>query len=179
MSSKESNGRVFKRLYVWGRFHILVFSLLLAGLGGLFGCANTPPVVQPFVPPQYLDCIEISPVELAHYYFDYQPPYIWMATADEAFTGKAIIIKNIEITEEMIETGAKSFFKVNGNVLIKPQALSIMEELKVGEVVDILGLCKGISDEWAAVVLEDCIIEPAGRLNLPIEEDRASNGAGY
>lgn len=177
MSSKEPSGRVIKGSYIWGRFHVLVYSLLLAGLVGLFGCANTALSVQPFVPPQYLDCIEISPFKLADYYFNYQPPYIWMLTADEAFTGKAVIMKNIEITEEIIDTRAKSFFIVNSNVLVKPQDPSIMNELKVGEVIDILGLSKGVSDN--RVVVEGCLIEPAGRLNLPVEEDGASIGAGY
>jgi hypothetical protein len=177
--SSAPNSHVVKGLYKRALFNILTSSLLFVGLVGLFSCANTPLAVQPFVPPQYLDCIEISPLELSDYYFNYQPLYIWFPTADEALTGKAVIMKNIEITEGMIETSTKSFFKVNSNVLVKPQNPSIMEGLKVGDVIDILGLSQGISDEWAAVVLEDCIIEPTGRLNLPVEEDRASLGTDY
>ena len=179
MSSRAPNGRVLKGLYMWAWPPILAFSLLLAGLGGLIGCVFAQPIVQPFIPPQYLDCIEINPFELADYYFNYEPPYIWLPTADEAFTGKAIIMKNIEITEGMVETRTKSFFKVNDDLLIKPLDLSRVEELRVGDTVDILGLCKGISDKWAAVVLEDCIIEPAGRLNLPLDDGQATLGLAY
>lgn len=179
MSSRAPSNRVLKGLCMWAWPPILAFSLLLAGLTGLIACGNVQPIVQPFIPPQYLGCIEISPSELGYYYFNYDPPYIWLPTADEAFTGKAIIMKNIEITEDMIETRTKSFFKVNDDLLIKPLDLSRGEELEVGDTVDILGLCKGISDKWAAVVLEGCLIEPSGRLNLPLDDGQAAVGPAY
>ena len=165
----SSTKHVLKQLGKLTWPHILTVALLLTGLSGLIACGNVQPFIPPYIPPNYLDCIEISPFMLGDYYFNYKPLYPWFPTADEAFTGKAIIMKNIKITEEMIETRTKSFFKVNNYVLIKPLDLSQMGKIKVGDMVDILGLCKGISDQWVAVVLEDCFIEPSGILNLPLK----------
>lgn len=131
------------------------------------------------IPPSYLDCIELSPLMLGDYYFNYNPLYFWFPAVDETLTGRAIIMKNIEITEEMLRTRDKSFFKVAHNIMVKPRNISQMEELEVGDVVDILGLCNGISTEWSAVTLERCFIETSGRLNLPLEGEGSHDISTY
>lgn len=149
--------------------YIILASLLLASLSGIIACNKAESYIQPAIPTSYLDCIELSPLMLGDYYFNYNAIYPWFPTVDEILTGRAIIMKNIEMTEEMLGTRGKSFFKVTHNVIVKPQAISQMEELKVGDVVDILGISTGISAETSAVILERCFIEPSGRLNLPLE----------
>jgi hypothetical protein len=151
----------------------------LASLSGVIACNRAELYVPPVIPLSYLDCIELSPLRLGNYYFNYNPLYSWLPTADETLTGRAIIMKNIEITEEMLRTRDKSFFKVAHNVMVKPRNISQMEELEAGDVVDILGLCTGISDEWSAVTLERCFIETSGRLNLPIEGEGSDSIFAY
>ena len=149
--------------------YVILTSLLLASLSGIIACDKAEVDVPIFIPPSYLDCIELSPLTLGDYYFNYSPLYFWLPTADEILTGRVIIMNNIEITEEMLKTRTESFFKVAGNVMVKPRNPSRIKDLEVGDVVDILGICKGISDEWSPVILERCFIEPSGRLNLPLE----------
>ncbi|MFC1865346.1 hypothetical protein ACFLYB_01365 [Chloroflexota bacterium] len=151
--------------------YVILASLLLVGLSGVIACDKAELSVPQFIPPSYLDCIELTPLMLGDYYFNYRPLYVWFPTADEILTDKAIIMNDIEITEEMLVTRTESSFKVADNVIVKPRNSSQVKDLKPGDMVDILGISSGISDELSAVVLEECFIEPPGVINLPLEGD--------
>ena len=102
-----------------------------------------------------------------------------MPTADEILTDEPIIIKKIEVSEEMLKTRTNSLIKAADNIIIEAPKDSDLDKLKVGQLVDILGICKGISNEWSAVVLKDCFIEISGRLQLPLEGDTTQVLFGY
>jgi len=86
--------------------------------------------------------------------------------ADEMFTGRAIIIKNIKLTEEMMKT--KTNINIGGCIIIELQNTSDLERIKVGDVVDIVGKCMGVSEDRYVVVVKDCLIQPAGLFPLPL-----------
>ena len=77
------------------RFFLSTVVILTIVLIGFTSCIRTTIVHVPYIPPSYLDCIEVSTLQLANYYFQHYTASI----ADEVFKGKAIIIKNVKLTQ--------------------------------------------------------------------------------
>jgi len=174
-SMKITSGRLGKYLFPY----LILISLLLTGLSGAIACNEAESDMPPYIPSGYINCIELTPLRLGDYFFNYVPLYTWIAPDDNTYTGKPIIMKDIEVTEEMLKTRNGSFLNVADNVMVESRNQSNVEDLEVGDMVDILGICRGVSDEWSAVMLEQCIIEPSGRINLPLENGGSPDSIGY
>ena len=100
----------------------------------------------------------------------------------ERYNGQSFIFKNIEIAHSEIVTREIQLyilgkgladtetetFLMSGNVQFVPQDLSKWQELKAGDIVDIICVCAGISKEYAVVVITNCQFLPAGLAPLPL-----------
>jgi hypothetical protein len=109
-------------------------------------------------------------------------------------TGESIIFKNILLTAEKLQTKRVEVY-AHGKELVStevqtyimassvqffPRDPSALEKLRVGDVVDIIGVCAGMSEEWPSViVIRDCQILPAGLAPLPLPGGPAFVGGGY
>jgi len=154
----------------------VVAGLLLAAVTGSSSTRTDPP---PNIPLNYLDCVELSPEKLATYYFDYNPLYFWLPTGDEALTGKPVIIKDIQLSREMLEMENARTMRISEDVVIELVSTHQLDGFKTGDTVDIVGLCKGLSDTRSDVVLAESYIESAGILNLPLDGKSPQDLLGY
>ena len=150
-------------------------TVLLLGIVTITSCTRIELATLPYVPPKYLTAIEVTAFDLV---YAYQKPQT-RAAAERLFNDKVIIIKNIEITEEIIRDSTERYLNWGYSILFKPSNLSDLDRLRVGDKIDIVGICQGIAAGITTVVLDRCIIEPAGVLSLPLSDDGRIVGPMY
>ncbi len=100
----------------------------------------------------------------------------------ERYNGQSFIFKNVLITTKGLTTRRIETYSQSGELLgwetetylmssivqFVPQDLSKWQELKAGDIVDIICVCAGISKEYAVVVITNCQFLPAGLAPLPL-----------
>jgi hypothetical protein len=141
----------------------IIVIILLLTITGAASCSNTAPALIPYIPPRYLESIETTSFDLVYAYFRPQT----RANAEKAFNDKYVIIKNIKLTQEIIDNKTDTYLNLGGTLFIKLQDMSDLERFSIGEKIDVVGICLGIPPGGYSVVLEDCLIEAAGVLPLP------------
>ncbi len=140
---------------------ILIFYL---GTITITSCNSNEPLANRYLPPKYLGAIEMTAYDLVQ---AYQHPSSRMA-AERLISGKYIIVKNIEITEEVINISTTNYLNWGHTLHIQPVDLSDLYRVGIGDKIDAVGICLGIPTGKMAVVLDQCIIELTGILPLPL-----------
>lgn len=129
------------------------------------GCAKQPVQVQIYVPPEYLNSIDVTPEELAGAYTleshgDWTEP-------NRIFQGKSVVFKNLELTDRLLQSVDKGFIMLVGVKLelANPEDWS---QFSSGSKVDVVGICKGFDmfEETAYVTLTGVIGFPAGEADF-------------
>ncbi len=128
------------------------------------GCSNSPAQVIPYVPPQYFNSLEVTPLDLAA---TYEGRYGDFSIPNGLFKDKSIVFKNIELTDEMLEYTDKGYMWIEG-VQLEFDNPEEWSQLRSGSKVDIAGFCKGLGpfDEIEWVTLAESIFLPAGVVDL-------------
>lgn len=135
------------------------------------GCANPPAQVVPYVPPQYLNSLEVTPSDLTA---TYEERYRDFSIPNALFKDKSVVFKNIELTDEMLRYTDKGYMWIDG-VYLEFDNPEEWIRLRSGSKVDIAGICKGLGpfDETTWVTLAESIFFPAGVVDLT-----GDNGGG-
>lgn len=149
--------RLFSILFV-----LITVSLL--GMVAVTGCSSTELATHRYLPTEYLSAVEVTAFDLV---YAYQRPQT-RADAERIFNDKVIIIKNMEITEEIIRDSTEEYLNWGYTLYARPSDLSDLDRLSMGDKIDIVGVCQGIAPGKIPVVLNQCIIESAGIIPLPI-----------
>ena len=150
-------------------------TVLLMGVFAITSCSSTELATHRYLPPKYLTAIEITAFDLVH---AYQHPASRI-DAEALLTGKVIIVKNIEITEEVINNSTETYLNWGYTLYINPSDLSDLDRLNIGDKIDVVGICLGIPAGKTAVVLDQCIIESAGIMPLPLSDSGGIDGPIY
>ncbi len=128
------------------------------------GCSSQPAQVIPYVPPQYFNSLEVTPLDLTA---TYEERYGDFAIPNALFKDKSIVFKNIELTDEMLKYADKGYMWIEG-VKLEFDNPEEWSQLSSGSKVDIAGICKGLSwfDEITWVTLTESIFLPVGVVDL-------------
>ena len=129
----------------------------------------------PYIPPPERYYIEATPQQLHDEFFSpYRDPF----SAEVKYVGKSFIFKNIFIDKEILSRRHEAYVWID-LIQFVPHNPSDLQELKEGDMVDIIGVCAGMSKEYAAVVVANCRFLPAGLAPLPLPGGPAPVIGGY
>ena len=158
-----------------------IISVLVLSLVGLFSYMPDTSVPFPYIPPSggnAGDYLQTTPEALSVLLMGgYNNVPSALVYKEESF-----IFKNIEIEEWMLEwkLGKEKTYLYHSNVMFFPKDPSGLKKLKVGDKVDIIGVCVGISEEWPSMtVMLNCQFLPAGLVPLPLPGGPAPITGGY
>jgi len=142
-----------------------IIGILVLSLIGLFSYTPDTSVPFPYIPPpEGLYYIEATPLGLHDALFSH---YLDPLVAQVFYVGESFIFKNVRLGG--IERWRTETYITTGDVQFWALFPSDLKELKVGDVVDIIGICGGISKEYPAViVVTNCLFLPAGVAPLPL-----------
>jgi hypothetical protein len=124
----------------------------------------TQPVIVPYLPPGYYQCIEVLPVDLEA---TFHTAYGNHAEAAIMYDDKTFLFRNLLVDLYMIrELGTKGWLWAD---LTECPVINMdyAETLKPGNRVDIVGICVGWDDALGKLIFKDCYILPTGSLQLP------------
>ena len=148
----------------------IFFVVLFLGAVTIISCSGGTRLTTPrYLPPRYLSAIEMRAYDLV---LAYQHPASRI-DAEALLNGRYIIIKNIEITKEIIDNSSETYLNLGYTLYIQPSDLSRLGHLSIGQKIDVVGICLGIPTGKTAVVLDQCVIESAGIIPLPLSGNEA------
>ena len=141
---------------------LAVVSITVILLGA--GCAGPSAQVVPYIPPQYWNSMEVTPLTLKN---AYEGMYGDFYVPNAIFKGQSIVFKNIEITDEMLKYVDKGYMYVDG-VKLEFDNPEEWSQLRSGSKVDVAGFCKGLDmgAEIILLTLTESIFLPAGVVDL-------------
>jgi hypothetical protein len=142
--------------------------ILVLSVTGLFNYKPDTLPDFPFIPP--------PAGENQKYYFEittealwdeYLSPYSDSVTAEVRYTGNSFIFKNILIDENKLKWRYDDYIVID-LIQFVPRDTWGLKKLKEGDVVDIIGICVGISDKNVYVIVGNCQFLPANLVPLPL-----------
>ena len=128
-------------------------------------CIFAPPdTALPNVPPEYYDCTEATPQVLCDAYFS---RYGNISEAQYRFDGILFVFKNVEVTDLMFRHVDEDYLWVDS--LIKCYCVNAQDlrHIKIGGRIDIVGKNKGWTSGTTGLTFTECIVLPAGSIQLP------------
>jgi len=128
------------------------------------GCSKSVKAVTPFIPPGYYDCTEVTPQVLCDAYYS---RYGNIAEAQYRFNGLFFVLKNIEVTTLMFKHLDEGYFWADNLVQCYCIDAKDLKRYKTGERIDVVGKNQGAVPGANGLVFRDCIILPAGCVQLP------------
>jgi hypothetical protein len=158
-------------------FTALVFILLTIIID--ISCTHARFRPPPNIPLNYLKCIELTTDRLEHYYLNYDPIYFWLPTGEEVLDGRPVIIKNIELTNGIVDEHNSRVLHITEKITMYLTSVYQMEGIRFGEAIDIVGICRGFSKERDSIILTECFMEPSGTLGLPVDGSNPGSLFGY
>jgi hypothetical protein len=143
-----------------------VISVTLITVTGLCGCRSlNAAAVVPFIPAQYFNCTE---TDVITFYNAYYSKYANISLASIQFDNQYYVFKDVKLVAEMLKTINDGYFWVSfGQIKCYLLHPSDMNHYKTGDKVDVVGLDIGIVMNEAGLVFKDCIVLPAGSVQLP------------
>jgi hypothetical protein len=144
------------------------------------GCSSRTLEAVPFIPPEYYNCSEVNPFVLYDAYYMKNAGYGFSQTmAANLFDGKFFVFKNIEVTAPLFKYLDEDYFWVKE--VIKSYCLNAktLKHYKIGDMIDVVGKNQGVVAGVPGLVFRDCIILPAGSVQLPLSEVGGINVPGY
>ena len=162
---------------MWRQIATGIAAILLL-ITGLSGCTSvSAATVPPNIPPQYYNCTETDCYTLFNAYYS---RYANISMASVEFDNQYYVFKNVTLTATMLKTVKDGYFWVSyGQIkcyLLNP---SDMKRYKVGDKVDDVGFDTGVSLNEAGLVFKDCIVIPAGSVQLPAPGGGGANIPTY
>lgn len=157
----------FRRPLLISSSILIITAILTLSLTGLFNYTLGTSASSPYIPP---------PAGNSNYYIEATTEGLWneflshysdTISAKINYVGKSFIFKDILIDESKLNRRYESYILIN-LVQFVPRDPSELQELKEGDVVDIIGVCAGISDEYQMIVVANCQFLPAGLVPLPL-----------
>ena len=146
---------------------VFIGAILSLCLISVTGCTKQDPFIPEYIPP---------PAGESRYYIETTTEGLWneflsqysdTISAEIKYVGRSFIFKDILIDEYKLNRRYESYILIN-LVQFVPRDPSELQELKEGDVVDIIGVCAGISDEYQMIVVANCQFLPAGLVPLPL-----------
>ncbi len=146
------------------RRNILIITICLILLL-MTGCERSSFVSPPYVPPKYLGAIEIKVWQITD---AVQSSYDDLSSISEILSNKVVVIKDIELTREILSTKDMGFIRLE---YIECQLAdeSYLDDFRKGHMVDIAGICQvSTTYHTSPFTLIDCIFLPAGAVDLTV-----------
>ena len=143
-----------------------VISVILLAAIGLCGCTsvNAAPKV-PFIPPEYYNCTPVTPQALCDAYYS---RYANLQTASLSYNGEFFVFKDLEVTSLMLKTVDQGYILAGNLIQCSCTNLNDLKHFKIGDKIDVVGIDQGaIMGVPGGLAFSDCIILPAGSLQLP------------
>ena len=122
----------------------------------------------PYIPPSYLSCTEISPTDLINAYYNNHISYMQV---EAWYNNQAYVFKQIIVTENMLKWRPTGYVWVENSIQCYPLNKNQLDPLKVGDVVDIVGISMGLHDQFRGLVFYGCVYFPSGIVQLPVEDN--------
>ena len=145
---------------------ISISVLLLLGLYGA-ACAKEGIItLVPYIPPSHLSCTEVLPTDLLDAYLN---PHLDFGQAEALYNGRVFVFKRIQVTENMLKWRAAGYVWAGNTIQCFPLNQDQLDRLKVGDVVDIVGVSMGLHKQFMGLVFQGCVFLPSGLVQLPIE----------
>lgn len=155
---------------------ICISALLLLGPYGA-GCAKEGIItLVPYIPPSYLSCTEVLPNDLLD---AYNNPHLDFGQAEALYNDRVFIFKRIQVTENMLKWRAAGYVWAGNTIQCFPLTQNELDHLKVGDVVDIVGVSMGLHKQFMGLVFQGCVFLPSGLVQLPIEGTGDSEDITY
>ena len=97
----------------------------------------------------------------------------------ERYKGQSFIFKEVKINEWTINRSTENYLTI-GIIRFVAQNPSDLEKIKIGDTIEILGICAGTLNEWPIVtVFTNCLFFPAGTTPLPLPGGQPPLKGGY
>jgi len=128
------------------------------------GCSKGAIATVPYIPPEYYNCTEITPQVLSDAYFS---RYGNIAEAQYRFNDLFFVFKNIEITALMFKHLDENYFWADNLVQCYFLDAKDFKRYKTEERIDVVGKNQGAIPGTQGLTFKDCIILPAGCVQLP------------
>jgi len=140
---------------------------LVAVLVGLFFCGSCSSASPEFsLPPEYTECIEISPVRLVDIYMNIRTFGDERSNVEYLFQDKMIVLKDINVDEDVIRELENGWIWVR---LIQCVLVDVeeMKRFEVGDQVDVIGINQGFNTTGpVGLLFADCVVIPSGSVEL-------------
>jgi len=144
---------------------VAVVAAILLTVTGLCGCTAASAVPKvPYIPPEYYNCTEVKPQVLNDAYFS---RYGNISEAAYRFDGLFFIFKDIEVTALMFKHLNEGYVWADNYVQCYCLYAEDLKRYKIGDRIDVVGKNEGVILGVNGLVFRDCIILPAGAVQLP------------
>lgn len=161
--------QLVKQLYIKSLLPI-VMAILIISLISITGCAKQGPFIPQFIQPPDKYYIEITCIQIDDLlYLHLHEP----AAVMRQWQGKRLIVKNLKVTEEALNTLHEDYIMLN-NIKCIPQKPADLRKLREGNVIDLIGvfvdipMVAGVHIEL--ITLANCQFLTAGVYPLPLSE---------
>ena len=144
-------------------------------------CTRSPIFVPPYIPPDYLNCIEVVPKELLESYYT---PYMGSTNIDAAqlkYNNLYYVFKNVIVKDWVIADLDKGWIWVDRIKCVLAN-VNDMQQFKVGDKIDVIGLNKGIISNPSSpqgLLFDGCIVIAAGTVALASGDGSGLVFGGY
>ena len=130
--------------------------------------ANLPP----FLPPQYYDCIEVTPMDLVTSYFS---GYTNASAAELAYNDKYFVFKKLHLKDWMITDLSQGYIWAGSGIKCELVNVDDMKDFEIDDQIDVVGYNAGVTSyEIPGLLFKDCYVLPTGAVKLP-----AVGGGGF
>jgi hypothetical protein len=153
----------------------LVISLVIILLMSTLASCNEDAfvaVAPPYLPAQYYDCVEVTPLDLVNSYFS---GYANASHAEVEYNDRYFVFKNIPVREWVIADLDQGWIWAGSGIkclLVNP---GDMKRFKLEDKIDIVGFNTGvITYQTPGLLFKDCYAMAAGSVQLP-----AGGSAGF
>lgn len=156
-----------------------IIAILALSLVGLFNYTPDTSVPFPYIPP-----LDMPPegyyieATIQHISDQFYLSYHDVELESARYIGKSFIFNNILIDDLILKARTETYIFIS-HVQFVPQYPSELENLKEGDVVDIVGVCMGVSEATAYVWVTDCRFLPAGLVQLLVPGGTTPMPGGY
>lgn len=147
------------------RLTFTVVAAILLTVTGLCGCTAARAASIPLnIPPEYYNCTEVTPQVICDAYFS---RYGNIAEAQYRFDGLLFVFKNVEVTDSMFKHIDEGYTWVDNLVRCFCVNIDDLKRYKIGDKIDVVGKNEGVVLNFTGLKFGDCIIMPAGSVQLP------------
>lgn len=128
------------------------------------GCGQEASTTIPLIPPLYYSSTEVAPGALAHEYWN---PHLDVPSAKLLYDGRIFIFKNILLDDTALKHKKEGYLRLE---MVKAYITNTnyLARLKVGDLVDIVGINGGVASDFVGLNFIDCIVLPASSVQIPI-----------